>query len=444
MNRYKVTKNLGDGSFGTVMRAQNKSTGEWVAIKKMKQKFYSWEECLKLREVASLRKLVHPNIVKLKEVIRENDELFMIFESMEGNLYDVLKGLVRPFPENTVRNIMFQTMQAVAHVHKNGYFHRDLKPENILVSGETVKLADFGLARELRARPPFTEYISTRWYRAPEVLLKSTSYSAPLDIWACGGILAELYTNRPLFPGSSDTDQLHKICSVLGTPIMADWPDGFARATEMGLRWPQFVPTRLEQLIPQSGPDGIEVMYSMLNWDPSRRSTAGRLLAQPFFEAAAKVDSTLSQYPLPNGTGGLGGKALTRPQGFQNHVTKTGGVTLPQPQRDGAFHAGGTEFGGLGGIQSSSSSGGSAKGRSPYLNLARYQPGVQQAPILPASCAASANKLGPGSRSKSLPSSGFQTGIGCEGWPGSSRFGQEWSGAHRGIAGALSACAQTH
>mmetsp|Transcript_27004 Transcript_27004/g.62352 ORF Transcript_27004/g.62352 Transcript_27004/m.62352 type:complete len:443 (-) Transcript_27004:33-1361(-) len=442
MNRYKVTRNVGDGSFGTVMRAQNKSTGEWVAIKKMKQKFYSWEECLKLREVASLRKLVHPNIVKLKEVIRENDELFMIFESMEGNLYDVLKGLVRPFPENTVMNIMFQTMQAVAHVHKNGYFHRDLKPENILVSGEIVKLADFGLARELRARPPFTEYVSTRWYRAPEVLLKSTTYSAPLDIWACGGILAELYTNRPLFPGSSDTDQLHKICSVLGTPMMADWPDGFTRATDMGLRWPQFVPTRLEQLIPQSGPDGIEVMYSMLHWDPNRRSGAIKLLAHPFFEVAGKVDSTLSQYPLPNGTGGgLGGKPITRPQGFNNPINKAAGVNLPQSQRDGDFQPRGTEFG-MGAIQSSSSAS-TTKGRSPYVNLARYQPGVQQVPILPATCAASASPLGPGSRSKSLPSSGFQTGIGCEGWPGSSRFGQEWSG-HRGLAGALSACAQTH
>jgi protein kinase len=160
------------------LRAQNKQTGEWVAIKKMKQKYYSWEECMKLREINSLRKLIHPNIVKLKEVIRENDELHLVFEFMDANLYEFMKQRVRPLPESKVRNIMFQTMQAVHHVHKHGYFHRDMKPENLLVSGDTVKLADFGLAREIRARPPFTDYVSTRWYRAPEVLLRSSISSS--------------------------------------------------------------------------------------------------------------------------------------------------------------------------------------------------------------------------------------------------------------------------
>merc|ERR1719188_1079477 len=107
---------------------------------------------------------------------------------------------------------MFQVMQAMHHVHRNGYFHRDMKPENILVRGDSVKLADFGLAREIRARPPFTDYVSTRWYRAPEALLRSTSYNSPIDLWACGGIMAELYTFRPLMQGTSESDQLFKIC----------------------------------------------------------------------------------------------------------------------------------------------------------------------------------------------------------------------------------------
>ena len=100
-----------------------------------------------------------------------------------------------------------------------GYFHRDLKPENLLCSGpECVKIADFGLARETRSRPPYTDYVSTRWYRAPEVLLRSTNYNSPIDIWAMGCIMAELYTLRPLFPGSSEIDEIFKICAVLGTP----------------------------------------------------------------------------------------------------------------------------------------------------------------------------------------------------------------------------------
>lgn len=105
-------------------------------------------------------------------------------------------------------------------MHKYGYFHRDLKPENLLVINGSLKIADFGLARETRSRPPFTEYVSTRWYRAPEVLLRSTNYNSPIDLFAMGAMMAELYTFRPLFPGKSEADQMFKICQVLGTPSM--------------------------------------------------------------------------------------------------------------------------------------------------------------------------------------------------------------------------------
>eukprot|EP00928_Gymnodinium_smaydae_P080621 TRINITY_DN64287_c0_g1_i1.p1 TRINITY_DN64287_c0_g1~~TRINITY_DN64287_c0_g1_i1.p1 ORF type:complete len:461 (+),score=94.12 TRINITY_DN64287_c0_g1_i1:83-1465(+) len=292
MNRYKVMKVLGDGTYGSVLRAQNKSTGETVAIKKMKQKYHSWDECIKLREVTSLRKLLHPNIVKLKEVIRENDELHLVFEFMEANLYEYTKNKAKPLPESKVRNIMFQTLQAVHFMHKNGYFHRDMKPENLLISGDTVKLADFGLAREIRARPPFTDYVSTRWYRAPEVLLRNPTYNSPIDIWACGCIMAELYTLRPLFPGSSESDELYKICSVLGTPTQAQWQEGQKLANQIGFRFPQFVPTKLETLIPQAGPDGIAVMLWMMQWDPHKRPSTSKSLQHDFFQTGSQEPMT--------------------------------------------------------------------------------------------------------------------------------------------------------
>jgi male germ cell-associated kinase len=94
------------------------------------------------------------------------------------------------------------------------------------VKGDVVKVADFGLAREIRSKPPYTDYVSTRWYRAPEVLLRSPNYNSPIDQWACGGIMAELYTLRPLFPGSSEADEIYKICSIMGSPTMRTWPDG--------------------------------------------------------------------------------------------------------------------------------------------------------------------------------------------------------------------------
>ena len=125
----------------------------------------------------------------------------------------------KPFPEPVIRNILYQIFQGLNYMHKHGFFHRDIKPENLLCNGpELVKIADFGLARELRSRPPYTDYVSTRWYRAPEVLLRSTNYSSPIDLWAVGCIIAELYTLQPLFPGRSEIDQIFRICSVLGTP----------------------------------------------------------------------------------------------------------------------------------------------------------------------------------------------------------------------------------
>lgn len=104
---------------------------------------------------------------------------------------------------------MYQTLQGLAYMHKNNYFHRDLKPENLLCYHQTIKIADFGLAKEINARPPFTDYVSTRWYRAPEILLRAPDYNAPIDIFAMGAIMAELFTMRPLFPGQSEADQMN-------------------------------------------------------------------------------------------------------------------------------------------------------------------------------------------------------------------------------------------
>jgi serine/threonine protein kinase len=175
-----------------------------------------------------------------------------VFEYMEQNVYQLMKDLKKPLPEVIIRNIIYQTLQGLAYMHRHGYFHRDLKPENLLESNGIVKIADFGLAREIRAKPPFTEYVSTRWYRAPEVILRSTNYNSPIDIFAVGAIMAELYCLWPLFPGGSERDQVNKICQILGTPTKEEWPEGHKLANTIGLVFPKFDARNLAEVIPSA------------------------------------------------------------------------------------------------------------------------------------------------------------------------------------------------
>uniref|UniRef100_A0A3Q3ILT8 non-specific serine/threonine protein kinase n=1 Tax=Monopterus albus TaxID=43700 RepID=A0A3Q3ILT8_MONAL len=301
MNRYTTLKQLGDGTYGSVLMGRSNESGELVAIKRMKRKFYSWEECMNLREVKSLKKLNHANVIKLKEVIRENDHLYFVFEYMKENLYELMKDRKKLFPESVIRNISFQILQGLSFIHKNGFFHRDMKPENLLCMGpELVKIGDFGLAREIRSKPPYTDYVSTRWYRAPEVLLRSSTYSSPIDLWAVGCIMAELYTLRPLFPGNSEVDEIFKICQVLGTVKKTDWPEGYQLSSAMNFRFPQCVPTHLKTLIPNASNEAISLMKDLLKWDPKKRPTAVQALRHPYFQVGQVLGPCPQSQELKN------------------------------------------------------------------------------------------------------------------------------------------------
>jgi len=286
MDRFKIHKTIGDGAYGVVYRASIIKTGEIVAIKKMKKKFYSWDECMSLKELKSLRKLNHINIVKLKEVVKVTDDLYFVFELLEQNvlqLYTEVRDKGKSLTETQIKSVVYQTAAGLAYMHKQGFFHRDMKPENLLVTNDIVKIADFGLAREVRSRPPYTEYISTRWYRAPEILLKSSVYNSPVDIFALGCIMAELYMLAPLFNGSSEIDQIYKICSILGTPTHKNWSEGFQLAAKIGLTFPQFAPVSLTTLIPNASHEAIDLISEMLKFDPHKRITAAQILQHPFF-----------------------------------------------------------------------------------------------------------------------------------------------------------------
>lgn len=226
---------------------------------------------------------MHPNIIPLYDafLLPTTKELYFVFEPMEGHLFQLIKARKgRPLAGGLVSSIFRQIVSGLHHIHLSGYFHRDMKPENVLVTTTglfdypslspvappnappekdvvvVIKLADFGLARETKSKPPYTEYVSTRWYRAPEVLLKSRDYSNPVDMWALGTIMAELVNLRPLFPGKGELDQIAKITEILGDPSDeygfdhrgkpfggGKWSRGLKMAKAAGLALPKVRPT---------------------------------------------------------------------------------------------------------------------------------------------------------------------------------------------------------
>lgn len=310
MNRYELQERLGDGTFGEVTKAWNLKTNEAVAVKKLKALFPTWEQCLQLRELKSLRVLRHENIVQLKEVIRDKEELYYIFEFMETSLFKVMRGFHRAsasssasphqgegagssaapaagpwFSEAQIQSIMFQLFCGLAHMHKHGFFHRDIKPENLLCQDDVLKIADLGQAREIRSLPPFTDYMATRWYRSPELLLRSTTYNSPIDLWACGCIMVELYLRSPLFPGTSEADQLCRIAKILGSPSKETWPEGVAMANHLPFKFPKCSPVPWTHVLPAScSKAAVQLIQDLLQYDPSKRLTAAQALQHRFFD----------------------------------------------------------------------------------------------------------------------------------------------------------------
>ena len=217
--------------------------------------------------------------------IKETGILNLIFEYMEKDLFILMKERTpKKLNENQIRSIIYQTLMGLSYMHKYGFFHRDLKPENLLVTGEIIKIADFGLAREIRSIPPYTEYVSTRYYRAPECILKSNNYNSPIDIWALGCIMAEMYLHpQPLFFGNNEKEVLYKICSILGTPNHDIWNEGISQANKMDIKFPKFEPQKLENIITNASKDAIDLISQMIKWDPNKRATASNLLQHKFF-----------------------------------------------------------------------------------------------------------------------------------------------------------------
>ena len=296
MEKYEIIRRLGGGSFADVYLGKENATEDLVAIKVLKKKYRKLDQCYELREVQSLQKLCkenlssqkgYDNIIKLKEIIfeKKTGKLSLVFEYMETDLYELMKKRSPSrLSEEEIKDITYQMLLGLYHMHKYGFFHRDMKPENLLLTGKKVKIADFGLAREIRSIPPFTEYVSTRYYRAPECILRSQNYNSPVDIWAVGCIMAEMYMHpMPLFYGSSEKEVFIKICTTLGSPNKSNWHEGVNQASKIGMKYPQSSGTDLANIVIGASPEAIDLMKQMLKWSPNARATAANLLNHPFF-----------------------------------------------------------------------------------------------------------------------------------------------------------------
>ena len=288
MNKYEVLGIVGEGAYGVVLKCRNKDNNEIVAIKKFKES--EDDEIVRkttLREVKVLRMLRQRNIVHLMEAFRRKGKLYLVFEYVEKNLLEVLEEKPNGLPSDLVRRYCYQLCRAINFCHQNNVIHRDIKPENLLVNPDhTLKLCDFGFARTVtHPGQQLTDYVATRWYRAPELLLGSTSYDKTVDLWAVGCIMGELIDGQPMFPGESEIDQLYIIQKVLG-PLTSDQMEMFLRNPRfLGLKFPDM--TRPETLQRKYVGKLTKRAYSMMalfvKMNPKDRPTASDCLENAYF-----------------------------------------------------------------------------------------------------------------------------------------------------------------
>ncbi|CAE7478437.1 Mak [Symbiodinium pilosum] len=309
---YDVLERLGEGAFGKVYKARHKKTEELVAVKQIKLGAKSWDEACKSTELAALRQLRHPFIVRLKELLRNqlDGSLYYIFEYIDSDLCRLVRQNPSGLEESFAAGLARQLFAGLAHIHQHNFFHRDIKPENVLyeTKREVVRIADFGESRSLRARPPFTDYVGTRWYRAPECLLRDRGYSSPVDVFSSGLVFAELLRGSPVFMGSSSMDQLYKIFSVLGQPV-SDWPEFSRLAEACRFRVPASSGTGLQPVIPRASSRAIAILSEILLLNPRRRPMARKVLEHNYFSVLPPLD--LDRLDTSRSTGGNSAAALT-------------------------------------------------------------------------------------------------------------------------------------
>ncbi|XP_007248785.3 mitogen-activated protein kinase 7 [Astyanax mexicanus] len=293
---YDIIETIGTGAYGVVSSARRRDNGQQVAIKKIPNAFEVVTNAKRtLRELKILKHFKHDNIIAIKDILQPAvphsafKSVYVVLDLMESDLHQIIHSRQPLTPEHT-RYFLYQLLRGLKYIHSANVIHRDLKPSNLLVNENCeLKIGDFGMARGLSAAHPdesrsfMTEYVATRWYRAPELMLSLHHYSLAIDLWSVGCIFAEMLGRKQLFPGKHYVHQLQLILSVLGTP-----PESIIRAigADRVRSFVQSLPSRaavpLSRLYPQAEPAALDLLAAMLRFDPRERISVCQALDHPY------------------------------------------------------------------------------------------------------------------------------------------------------------------
>uniref|UniRef100_A0A673G1B0 Mitogen-activated protein kinase n=1 Tax=Sinocyclocheilus rhinocerous TaxID=307959 RepID=A0A673G1B0_9TELE len=293
---YDIIETIGTGAYGVVSSARRRDNGQQVAIKKIPNAFEVVTNAKRtLRELKILKHFKHDNIIAIKDILQPMvphsafKSVYVVLDLMESDLHQIIHSRQPLTPEHT-RYFLYQLLRGLKYIHSANVIHRDLKPSNLLVNENCeLKIGDFGMARGLsvahseESRSFMTEYVATRWYRAPELMLSLHHYSLAIDLWSVGCIFGEMLGRRQMFPGKNYVHQLQLILSVLGTPperIVVSIGSDRVRSYVRSL--PSKAPEPLAALYPQAEPSALDLLGAMLRFDPRERISACQALEHPY------------------------------------------------------------------------------------------------------------------------------------------------------------------
>jgi len=330
IDTYTKLDKLGEGTYATVFKGKSRLTENLVALKEIRLEHEEGAPCTAIREVSLLKDLKHANIVTLHDIVHTDKSLTLVFEYLERDLKQYMDDCGAILAINNVKLFLFQMLRGLSYCHARRVLHRDLKPQNLLINekGE-LKLADFGLARAKSVpTKTYSNEVVTLWYRPPDVLLGSTEYSTPIDMWGVGCIFYEMSSGRPLFPGSTVEDELHLIFKVLGTPTEETWP-GISKSEDLqNYRFPEYTAENMVARAPRLDNEGISLLLGFLKFEARKRTSAKTAMKHPYFDSLGPGVHTLGDNETILSAPGV---QLSRDPGYrQTGYTNNGGKTRRQ------------------------------------------------------------------------------------------------------------------